>query len=111
VSVKVAYYATARLVGRVPAAVFVPRPRVESVLVRIVRRDTVAVDPATVASERLFSVVRAGFAQRRKMLRRSLAGVVDPSAFAAAAVNPEARAEELSIEDWGRLVACQDSGR
>jgi 16S rRNA (adenine1518-N6/adenine1519-N6)-dimethyltransferase len=109
VSVKVAYYATARLVGRVPAAVFVPRPRVESVLVRIVRRETVAVDPSVVEPDRLFSVVRAGFAQRRKMLRRSLAGVIDPSVFAAAAVNPQARAEELSIEDWGRLVACQDS--
>ena len=46
VSVKVAYHATARLVGRVPPAVFVPRPSVESVLVRIVRRETVAVDPA-----------------------------------------------------------------
>jgi 16S rRNA (adenine1518-N6/adenine1519-N6)-dimethyltransferase len=111
VSVKVAYYATARLVGRVPAAVFVPRPRVESVLVRIVRREAVAVDPSVVEPERLFTVVRAGFAQRRKMLRRSLAGVVDPSVFAAAAVNPQARAEELSIEDWGRLVACEDSAR
>jgi 16S rRNA (adenine1518-N6/adenine1519-N6)-dimethyltransferase len=111
VSVKVAYYATARLVGRVPPAVFVPRPRVESVLVRIVRRETVAVDPAVAGPDRLFAVVRAGFAQRRKMLRRSLAGVVDPSIFAAAAVNPEARAEELSIEDWGRLVACEDSHR
>jgi 16S rRNA (adenine1518-N6/adenine1519-N6)-dimethyltransferase len=111
VSVKVAYYATARLVGRVPAAVFVPRPRVESVLVRIVRRPVVAVDPTAVAAERLFTVVRAGFAQRRKMLRRSLAGIIDPSAFAAAAVNPQARAEELSVEDWGRLVVGQDGGR
>jgi 16S rRNA (adenine1518-N6/adenine1519-N6)-dimethyltransferase len=106
VSVKVAYHATARVVGRVPPAVFVPRPRVESVLVRIVRRPTVAVDPAVVSPERLFTVVRAGFAHRRKMLRRALAGIVDPDAFAAAAISPEARAEELSIDDWGRLVAC-----
>ena len=109
VSVKVAYYATARLVGRVPPAVFVPRPRVESVLVRIVRRDAVAVDPAVAGPDRLFTVVRAGFAQRRKMLRRALVDVVDPATFAAAAINPEARAEELSIEDWGRLVACEVS--
>ncbi|HXQ62700.1 MAG TPA: 16S rRNA (adenine(1518)-N(6)/adenine(1519)-N(6))-dimethyltransferase RsmA [Acidimicrobiales bacterium] len=106
VSVKVAYHATARVVGRVPPAVFVPRPRVESVLVRLSRRDEVAVDPAEVAPDRLFSVVRAGFAHRRKMLRRALADVIDPDAFAAAAIDPEARAEELSIEDWGRLVAC-----
>ncbi len=111
VSVKVAYYATARLVGRVPPAVFVPRPSVESVLVRIVRRDTVAVDPAVAPPDRLFTVVRAGFAHRRKMLRRALAGVVEPAAFEAAAIKPEARAEELSIEDWGRLVACEDGDR
>jgi 16S rRNA (adenine1518-N6/adenine1519-N6)-dimethyltransferase len=109
VSVKVAYHATARVVGRVPPAVFVPRPRVESVLVRIVRRPTVAVDPATVAPERLFTVVRAGFAHRRKMLRRALADVVDPVSYASAAVDPQARAEELSVEDWGRLVASEDS--
>jgi 16S rRNA (adenine1518-N6/adenine1519-N6)-dimethyltransferase len=109
VSVKVAYHATARVVGRVPPAVFVPRPRVESVLVRIVRRPTVAVDPATVAPERLFTVVRAGFAHRRKMLRRALADVVDPASYASAAVDPQARAEELSVEDWGRLVASEDS--
>ena len=38
VSVKVAYWATAAVVGRVPASVFIPRPRVESVLVRLDRR-------------------------------------------------------------------------
>jgi 16S rRNA (adenine1518-N6/adenine1519-N6)-dimethyltransferase len=91
--------------------VFVPRPRVESVLVRLVRRPVVAVDPALVTPERLFTVVRAGFAHRRKMLRRALADVIDPAAFVAAAINPEARAEELSVEDWGRLVACQDTGQ
>jgi 16S rRNA (adenine1518-N6/adenine1519-N6)-dimethyltransferase len=109
VSVKVAYHAAASVVGRVPPAVFVPRPTVESVLVRIVRRPHVAVDPATVSAERLFTVVRAGFAHRRKMLRRVLADVVSPAAFVAAAVDPAARAEELSISDWGRLVACADA--
>ena len=39
VSVKVAYWATARIVGHVPASVFVPRPNVESALVRIDRRE------------------------------------------------------------------------
>jgi 16S rRNA (adenine1518-N6/adenine1519-N6)-dimethyltransferase len=106
VSVKVAYHATARVVGRVPPAVFLPRPRVESVLVRIVRRPLVAVDPGLVSSERLFTVVRAGFAHRRKMLRGALHDIIDPAAFAAAAVDPEARAEQLSVEQWGRLAAC-----
>ena len=100
-SVKVAYWARARLAGKVPASVFVPRPRVESVLVAIERREQPAVgaDP-----ERIFTLVRAGFGQRRKMLRRSLSGLVDGAGFERAGIRPEARAEELSIEDWGRLA-------
>ena len=105
VSVKVAYWATAELVGRVPPTVFLPRPKVESALVSIVRRDRPAVD-STVDRDRLFALVRAGFGQRRKMLRRSLAGLVPPGAFAAAGVRPEARAEELGVEEWGRLAAA-----
>jgi 16S rRNA (adenine1518-N6/adenine1519-N6)-dimethyltransferase len=105
VSVRIAYFARAQVVGRVPATVFVPRPRVESVLVRLDRRPTPAVDPALVSYERLAEVVRAGFAQRRKMLRRSLAGVVEPEAFERAGVRPDARAEELDVEAWGRLAA------
>jgi 16S rRNA (adenine1518-N6/adenine1519-N6)-dimethyltransferase len=104
VSVKIAYWSTAEIVGRVPATVFVPRPRVESVLVRIERRPEPAVSADAVSYDRLSEVVRAGFGQRRKMLRRSLAGVVDPEAFAAAGVSPEARAEELGVEEWGRLA-------
>ncbi len=105
VSVHVAYWGEAAVVGRVPATVFVPRPNVESALVVIERRPRPAVDPDVVGAERLFSVVRAGFGQRRKMLRRSLAGVVDPSAFAAVGVAPDARAEELDVVAWGRLAA------
>lgn len=110
VSVKVAYHATARVVGRVPATVFVPRPRVESVLVLVERRDAVAVDPAEVPPERLFSLVRAGFAHRRKMLRRALAGIVGPEAFAAAGVDPADRAEDLAVDDWGRLARYAPAG-
>jgi 16S rRNA (adenine1518-N6/adenine1519-N6)-dimethyltransferase len=104
VSVKVAYWGRARLAGRVPAAVFVPRPNVESVLVDIRRDAAPAVDPATVAPEKLFALVRAGFAQRRKMLRSALAGVVDPEGFEAAGVDPRARAETLDVTAWGRLA-------
>lgn len=103
VSVKVAYWAEASVVGLVPATVFVPRPKVESALVSIVRRPSpaVAADPSW-----LFALVRAGFGQRRKMLRRSLAGLVEASAFEAAGIRPEARAEELGVQDWGRLAGC-----
>ncbi|HUE61408.1 MAG TPA: 16S rRNA (adenine(1518)-N(6)/adenine(1519)-N(6))-dimethyltransferase RsmA [Acidimicrobiales bacterium] len=106
VSVKVAYWATASVVGRVPASVFVPRPNVESVLVAIRRRPAPAVDREVVEPSSLFELVRAGFAQRRKMLRRVLSGLVSPEAFAAAEVAPSSRAEELSVEDWGRLAAA-----
>lgn len=104
VSVKIAYWAEAKVAARVPASVFVPRPNVESVLVDIRRRPVPAVDPGTVPASRLFEVVRAGFATRRKMLRRALAGVVAPEAFAAAGVSPESRAEDLGVEEWGRLA-------
>ena len=62
VSVRVAYFAQASIVGQVPASVFIPRPKVESALVHIVRRDTPAVDPALVPYERFDAVVRAGCA-------------------------------------------------
>jgi 16S rRNA (adenine1518-N6/adenine1519-N6)-dimethyltransferase len=104
VSVKVAYWAEAKVVGKVPPTVFVPQPKVDSALVRIDRRASPAVDPSVVGAERLFEVVRAGFAHRRKMLRGALAGVVAPSAFEAAGVRPEARAEELDVHAWGRLA-------
>jgi 16S rRNA (adenine1518-N6/adenine1519-N6)-dimethyltransferase len=107
VSVKVAYWARARVVGRVPPSVFVPEPRVESALVAIERRaDGPAVPVSVVGADRLFEVVRAGFAHRRKMLRGTLGAVgIGPAAFAAAGVAPTARAEELSVEDWGRLAS------
>ncbi len=104
VSVKVAYWATAKLVGRVPPTVFIPQPKVDSVLVAIERRARPAVDPALVPTDRLLAVVRAGFAHRRKMLRGALAGLVTPAAFEAAGVRGEARAEELDVEAWGRLA-------
>jgi 16S rRNA (adenine1518-N6/adenine1519-N6)-dimethyltransferase len=99
VSVKVAYWATAAVVGLVPASVFVPRPNVESALVEIVRRP-----PPDVRPEPLFALVRTAFGQRRKMLRRSLAGVVASDQFAAAGVSETARPEELAIDDWVRLT-------
>jgi 16S rRNA (adenine1518-N6/adenine1519-N6)-dimethyltransferase len=111
VSVKVAYWAVARVVGRVPASVFVPRPNVESVLVDIRRRSVPAVDPALLDPAALFSLVRAGFAQRRKMLRRSLAGLVPAEAWAEAGVDPATRAEQLDVAAWGRLAAASSRAR
>jgi 16S rRNA (adenine1518-N6/adenine1519-N6)-dimethyltransferase len=109
VSVKVAYWATAKVVARVPASVFVPRPAVESVLVQITRREHPAVDPALVSGAELFALIRAGFGQRRKMVRRSLAGLVGPGEFTAAGIEPTVRAEELDVLAWGRLAGALKS--
>lgn len=100
-SVKVSYHAEARIVGRVSPAVFLPRPRVESSLVEIVRRSTPVVD---VDPRVLFSVVRTGFEHRRKMLRRSLRNLVDENGLVAAGVDPTARAEELGLDEWAAVV-------
>ena len=103
VSVKVGYWATAAVVGKVPPTVFVPQPRVESVLVRLVRH----VSPpagADVDRAALFRLVDAGFGQRRKVLRRSLPGVVPAGQFESAGVDPATRAEQLAPADWARLA-------
>jgi 16S rRNA (adenine1518-N6/adenine1519-N6)-dimethyltransferase len=105
VTVKVAYYAEAQVVGIVPPSVFVPKPNVESALVRLVRRPPpVAVnDPA-----RMFDLVRAGFATRRKTLRNALAPVLGDRAalvLEAAGIDPVRRAETLALADWAALAA------
>ncbi|MBV9661075.1 MAG: 16S rRNA (adenine(1518)-N(6)/adenine(1519)-N(6))-dimethyltransferase RsmA [Acidimicrobiales bacterium] len=107
VSVKVGYWAEASVAARVPSTVFVPRPKVESVLVDIRRRSAPAVDPSVAAPGELFELVQAGFATRRKMLRRALGRLVPPAAFEASGVAPTARAEDLAVEDWGRLAEAR----
>jgi len=103
VTVKVAYWATARIAGHVPASVFVPRPNVESALADIRRRPAPAVD---VPPGPLSHLVRTAFGQRRKMLRRSLHGVVATEVFAEAGIDPQRRPEELDVHEWGRLTAA-----
>ena len=105
VSVKVAYYTTARVVGTVPATVFVPTPNVESALIRLERRSAPPVDvPST---EAMFAIVRAGFAQRRKMLRsalRPVLGTRTEAVLTAAGVRHDARAETLGLDEWAAVA-------
>jgi 16S rRNA (adenine1518-N6/adenine1519-N6)-dimethyltransferase len=109
VSVKVAYYAGATVVGHVPATVFVPPPNVESALVRLVRhREPPVAVPDTA---RFFALVRAGFATRRKMLRRALAPVLGsdaPTILERAGIDAGARGEQLSLEQWAALARAAD---
>jgi len=101
VSVKIAYWAQARIAGIVPASVFVPRPNVESALAEIVRRPA----PAVAADrEAMFHLIRTAFGHRRKMLRRSLAGVVAAETFERAGIDAQRRPEELDVVEWGALT-------
>ncbi|MDA8398525.1 MAG: 16S rRNA (adenine(1518)-N(6)/adenine(1519)-N(6))-dimethyltransferase RsmA [Actinomycetota bacterium] len=106
VSVKAAYWSTPRLLGTVPATVFYPRPHVDSAVVELERREPLAVDPSVVPYAFLFRLVKAGFSQRRKMLRSSLAGLVSPSAFDCSGISERLRAEDLDLDAWGRLARC-----
>jgi len=110
VSVKVAYYAEARVVGAVPRTVFVPAPRVDSVLVRLDRHPTAPV--AVPSPEALFALVRSGFAHRRQMLRRTLRprlGARTEATLEQAGIAPSARAESLTLDDWARLARTADA--
>lgn len=106
VSVLVAYHCETRVLGRVPSTVFWPRPKVESVLVGLRRRPS----PVDVEYEQLMKVVRASFAQRRKTARNSIAAILDlPAADVAAAlaeaeVEPDSRAESLSLQEFARIA-------
>jgi 16S rRNA (adenine1518-N6/adenine1519-N6)-dimethyltransferase len=100
-SVKVAYWADAKIVATVPPDVFVPRPNVESAIVSIVRR---AAPVDAIGVDAVFRLVRAGFGQRRKMLRRSLSGLADHDQLRAAGIGPEQRAEEIDVSGWCRLA-------
>jgi 16S rRNA (adenine1518-N6/adenine1519-N6)-dimethyltransferase len=106
-SVKLAWHAGARRVGPVPRAVFWPVPGVDSALLAVHRRP-----PPPGERAEVFAVVDAAFAQRRKALRGALAGWAGSAAAAervlrAAGVDPGARAERLSVEDFARIAAAR----
>jgi 16S rRNA (adenine1518-N6/adenine1519-N6)-dimethyltransferase len=101
-SVKVAWYGSARMVMTVPPEVFVPRPRVESAVLRIDRRPP----PPGVERRPVFDLVDAAYRQRRKMLRSSLAGRVPDAAWGPAAVEPTDRPERLDVAAWARLASA-----
>lgn len=105
ISVKVAYHATASVVGVVPPTVFVPRPKVDSAIARFERRPAPPVDVPSAGD--LFVLARAGFAQRRKTLRQSLKAVLGPDVedvLAAAGIAAMTRAEALTLDEWAALA-------
>ncbi|MET9298331.1 16S rRNA (adenine(1518)-N(6)/adenine(1519)-N(6))-dimethyltransferase RsmA [Micromonospora aurantiaca] len=106
-SVKLAWYARSRAAGKVPPNVFWPVPNVDSGLVAFTRREPPRPD---VPRKAVFAVVDAAFAQRRKTLRAALAGWAGgadraAAALTAAGVDPSARGESLTVEQFAAIAA------
>lgn len=93
----------AEIVQRLPARAFTPPPKVDSAVVRLTPSKPIGVDCSL---EDLEKVTEAAFGQRRKMVRSSLRQLgIDPLLLlAAAGIEPEKRAEQLSIEHFTRLA-------
>jgi 16S rRNA (adenine1518-N6/adenine1519-N6)-dimethyltransferase len=113
-AISVQFYGQPRIVSKVPASCFFPRPKVDSVLLRI---DVYSEPPVKVSAPSLFfNLVRAGFVSRRKQLRNSLAHGLQiapqeaASLLEQAGIDPRRRAETLSLEDWARLESRLAAG-
>jgi len=112
-ALSVQYYADVELVTDVPRDKFYPVPNVDSTVIKIIRRDkpVFEADP-----QKLFRLIKAGFGEKRKQLRNSLAGGLQISTdqaiavIATAGLNETARAQELSLDEWRALyvVAMQE---
>jgi 16S rRNA (adenine1518-N6/adenine1519-N6)-dimethyltransferase len=108
VTVRAEYHAQVRIVGEVPRTVFMPPPKVASVLVGFTRRTAPPVDVGDEAA--FFAFVQSAFAHRRKTLRNSLvAAGRDRDSIARAleehGIPERARPEDLSLQDFARLAA------
>jgi 16S rRNA (adenine1518-N6/adenine1519-N6)-dimethyltransferase len=109
-SVSVQFYCRPRRIADVPAAAFYPVPKVDSAVIRL---DAHAEPPVALPAggeAAFFRVVRAGFGQRRKQLKNSLAAGLTIERDAAAAalarcgIDPRRRAETLSLAEWSELA-------
>ena len=96
------------ITAHIPAGAFFPKPKVDSAVLRIrfhpePRAPLDLVDP-------FFCMARAGFRQKRKKLRNSLAALPQMNKdqleglFMAAGLSPDLRPQQLSVEDWVTLA-------
>jgi 16S rRNA (adenine1518-N6/adenine1519-N6)-dimethyltransferase len=106
-AVSVQYYGRPEIIGYVPAGNFYPAPKVDSAILKIDMYDK---SPVLVTDEKhFFKVVRAGFSSARKQVANSLARGLDiPKAevlslMQNARVEPQKRAEDLTLEEWAHL--------
>ncbi|MBC7223315.1 MAG: ribosomal RNA small subunit methyltransferase A [Anaerolineae bacterium] len=113
-SVAVQFYGEPEIVRKVPAGAFYPRPKVDSAVVRIRVRPQEAWPHPRPAD--FFHVVSGGFQQRRKQLRNTLARALGmppaqvARALRTAGVEPNRRAESLSLEEWARVTDALSAG-
>lgn len=108
ISVAVQYYCTVTQVASVPKEVFIPRPKVDSAVLKLCIREK---RPVELIDERIFfACIKAGFGQRRKTLLNSLTGVNGlsrddiKSVLGQADIDPVRRAETLSIEEFAAIA-------
>ncbi|HEX6129552.1 MAG TPA: 16S rRNA (adenine(1518)-N(6)/adenine(1519)-N(6))-dimethyltransferase RsmA [Candidatus Limnocylindria bacterium] len=99
----------AEVVAPVPAGAFEPAPKVDSAVLRLVRRDDPPIPPGP-RREPFYRIVQAGFRQRRKMLHNGLGrelplppGALDET-LTACGVDPQRRPQTLSVDEWACLA-------
>ena len=106
-SVKVAWWADVKNVGTVSRSIFSPAPNVDSKLVGFTRRETAGSEESR---EKVFTIIDAAFAQRRKMLRSALSSLYGSSSAAEeilikAGIDPTLRGEALQVESFCKIAA------
>ena len=107
-AVAVQFYGKPGIIGKLSPAVFWPRPHIHSAIICIETHRRPAVDVPT--AQDFFRVVKAGFSMKRKQLKNALAGGLQIKAstarelLAAAKIDPQRRAETLTLEEWGQLT-------
>jgi 16S rRNA (adenine1518-N6/adenine1519-N6)-dimethyltransferase len=103
-SVRVQYLAACEFICDVPATAFQPPPKVDSAVVRLRPR---AIETPAQNPQRLETLLKLGFGSKRKMLRNNLQGVIDRDQLSQflenIGSNAQARAEDLSVEQWVTL--------
>ena len=87
---------------RVGSGAFTPAPRVDSMMIRLRPRQPM---PAATERRRLDRVLRAAFGQRRKTLRRSLAGLITEPDWAELGIDPQWRPARLSLEQFVAIAS------
>lgn len=100
-SIRVQYLASCELICDVPARSFYPKPKVDSVVIRL--RPRTLEHPAN-NPRQLETLIKLGFASRRKMLRNNLQSLIKiadlTNILEQLNFNPQCRAEDLSLEEW-----------